>query len=488
MHEGKTMRVSRPFDFGRRQVLRAATALGGTALTAPTLLTSAFAQDPPNGCPARPTGGTPFQLGQDHRPIVLRTGISAMSTTQLTELQNALKALRALPTSDPRSWLLQADLHALYCKQCSNDIAQIHFKWNFFPWHRAYLYFYERILGSLVGNLNGFRLPYWDWENARAMPTAYRTPSAASNSLWDQKRDSGIASGGNLPAGDGDLPVVTQLYSTPDFATFGGTGLTAGTCETNPHGVIHNDIGEPLGDQQDMGNLGFAARDPIFFAHHTNIDKLWSNWNALAGKPGVPSTAYRNPNAAAFMNATWSFYDENSKVVSIRAADVLNHTTHLRYAYNPIIHIPKIYKIIRCRFRCCGPDPERAPFLEIPEESLPAIATAVRQERPTDLVLQEVEIPAGIKGNFEVFAIRGERKVLLGSFGIVGEPEMHTEHPRRMTLLLNATKALADLTARERPATLHVAPRQGGKAFTLKAKAAELRILKTERPTQKTDP
>ena len=477
------MTSQRTFDSGRRFVIRAAAAVGGTALAGSALLREALAQDPPGGCPAPPTGGTSFQPGQDQRPIVLRSSISSLGGAQLSELQNAYAALRVLPPTDPRSWVLQADLHALYCEQCSNDATQIHFKWNFFPWHRAYLYFYERILGSLVNNLNGFRLPYWDWEHARAMPAAYRAPAAATNSLWDQKRDSGIASGGNLPVGHGDPPNIAQLNATQDFATFGGTVGAAGACEGNPHGQIHNDVGQPPpGAQLDMGNLGFAARDPIFFAHHANIDKLWSNWNALAAKTGLPAPAYRNPTESSFLNATWSFYDENSQVVSIRAADVLDHSTNLRYIYSPELRIPRIYEIIECHFRCCGPDPEREPFLEIPAEALRTVLTAARAHQQTALVLREVAIPAGVSGNFEVFAIRGEHKTLLGSFGIVGETKMAMRHPRRMTLLLDATKALPDLAAREKPATLRLVPSRGtkAKAFTLQARGAELRISRAE--------
>ncbi len=331
---------------------------------------------------ARP-GGTPFQPGQDKRTISLRSSLGVLNATQLSELQSAVAALRSLPKTDPRTWVLQADLHALYCQQCFNDSTQIHFKWNFFPWHRAYLYFYERILGSLVNNLDGFRLPYWNWESARSMPSVYRTPAAVTNSLWDQNRDAGIATGGNLPAAAGSMPRILQLNALQDFATFGGTSVSAGACEGNRRGLIHNDVGRPYPVYVDMGDLGFAARDPLFFAHHCNIDKIWSNWNALASGGGLPAVAYKNPSDPAFLNATWSFYDENGKAVSIRAADVLDHPTNLRYSYTPAhLRIPPSYEIIRCRLICCGPDPERAPFLEFSSEALQTVMSAAREQQP----------------------------------------------------------------------------------------------------------
>lgn len=41
-------------NLGRRRILRAGVALGGTAWAGGGLLRAAFAQDPPNDCPAPP--------------------------------------------------------------------------------------------------------------------------------------------------------------------------------------------------------------------------------------------------------------------------------------------------------------------------------------------------------------------------------------------------------------------------------------------------
>ncbi len=475
----------------RRNFLREAGAVaGGTILVGTRQIWNGlpvFAQDPPSACPPLPMGGTSFQPAQDQRPIIERRRVGSLTGAQLTELRDAFTALRSLPSNDPRTWVLQADLHASYCKQCTNHSSDIHYKWSFFPWHRAYLYYYERILGSLVNNLDNFRLPYWDWETTRPMPASYRmTPTSTTpNSLWDQKRDGGIEGGGPLPAGDGDMPVIQGLNGIEDFATFGGTATSSGVCEGNPHGVIHNDIGENT-DGRDMGNLGFAARDPIFFAHHGNIDKLWSNWNSWAGGAGLPVTAYQNPSDPSFLNLSWSFYDENGKVISIRVADVLDHKTNLRYIYQrPTLRIPLIYEIIRCRVICCQPDPEGDPFLQIDPEALRSLEVAVRERALTFLVLQGVEIPNGATGTFEIFAMRGQQRMLMGSFGIVGETEMEMKETHYMTVLLDATKALPALTAKEKPATLHLVGRRGTIAFKLRVKSAEFRIQHSEREYKK---
>ncbi|RWW74766.1 hypothetical protein BHE74_00017278 [Ensete ventricosum] len=58
-----------------------------------------------------------------------------------------------------------------------------------------------------------------------------------------------------------------------------------GSLENVPHGPIHVWTGDhSQSDQEDMGNLYSAARDPVFFAHHSNIDRIWNVWKGLGGR------------------------------------------------------------------------------------------------------------------------------------------------------------------------------------------------------------
>ena len=49
--------------------------------------------------------------------------------------------------------------------------------------------------------------------------------------------------------------------------------------ESNPHNQVHVDVG---GDSPDgriwglMSDPGLAALDPIFYMHHSNIDRMWA--------------------------------------------------------------------------------------------------------------------------------------------------------------------------------------------------------------------
>jgi tyrosinase len=76
-----------------------------------------------------------------------------------------------------------------------------------------------------------------------------------------------------------------------------------------------------------MSYFECAARDPIFWLHHANIDRLWQVWlNQLGGR--------KNPIAnAPWKDQKFSFFDENKKQVTLSACKVLKMTTQLGYQY-----------------------------------------------------------------------------------------------------------------------------------------------------------
>lgn len=64
--------------------------------------------------------------------------------------------------------------------------------------------------------------------------------------------------------------------------------------EGNPHGTVHGTI------KGDMGSIRTSARDPIFWLHHANIDRLWTAW-MKAKKRTLPDKA------SAWWSTTWTF-------------------------------------------------------------------------------------------------------------------------------------------------------------------------------------
>jgi polyphenol oxidase len=479
----------------RRRFLKGI-AIGGAAFVSNSLWgpSIALGQNPPN-CPPAPVNGTPFSPGQDTRPLVQRRSLSSLSSTQVNQLRLAFAKLGALPSTDNRTWVLQADMHAMYCQTCNNGTVQsVHRSWNFFPWHRAFLYYFERILGSLVGDINNFRLPYWDWENQRYISWFYRSPASSSNPFYDVNRYTPINGGASLPANDGTAARIALLNGIADFATFGGTATKGGACESNPHNPIHDDIGLHTSPWHDMGNLGYAARDPIFFAHHGNIDKIWSNWNSLAASSSPP--AYQNPTDPAFLSERWNFYDENQQVVSISAGDVLNHQTNLRYSYTaPVtqssstktqtspttalsstarLRNAPVVSIYPAKLIHSGGRSDAA--LEVSYNVKTTVMQAASQQNNSiAVVLRDVPVPEDATGVFDIMSARGSRRKYLGTLAVVADSmRMGTVSE---TVVLDATEAAEDLLDTPNPARLTLVPREGNRSFVLHAQDVELRVI-----------
>ena len=99
----------------------------------------------------------------------LRTGSAAVDA-DITTYKEAVTLMKALPSSDPRSWNNQAAIHGSVCPCPPGgfNFCQ-HGTDHFFDWHRAYLYYFEKICQKLTGNAN-FGLPYWNWNRTPSNP------------------------------------------------------------------------------------------------------------------------------------------------------------------------------------------------------------------------------------------------------------------------------------------------------------------------------
>ena len=124
---------------------------------------------------------SPGVVAQTTTPFV-RRDVGAMSASDpiLVSYRKAIKAMKALPASDPRSWTYQAAIHG-------TTLAQTRTAWNtcehgtyfFWSWHRMYLYWFERIVRQMSKNTH-WALPYWNWSSAseRRLPAPFRDPGS----------------------------------------------------------------------------------------------------------------------------------------------------------------------------------------------------------------------------------------------------------------------------------------------------------------------
>jgi polyphenol oxidase len=102
-----------------------------------------------------------------------------------------------------------------------------------------------------------------------------------------------------------------ELFMGAAYRAGDKSGQGQGSLENVPHGNIHfwtGDQNQPNGE--DMGNFYSAGRDPIFFAHHANVDRMWYVWKKLRGK----HQDFTDPD---WLNTEFLFYDENAQLVHI---------------------------------------------------------------------------------------------------------------------------------------------------------------------------
>jgi tyrosinase len=256
---------------------------------------------------------------------------------EIASLRLGIATMMARPATDPTSWIYQANIHGTFDSVTSGQIWNQckHGSYFFFSWHRMYLFYFEKILRAASGDPN-LTLPYWNWTNpaCRALPTACLTPAdPVANPLYVTQRAAAINAGAELPPEDVDM---TQSFGLTNFFTtswsgvsFGGLKVSSttqmgphGTFESEPHDTIHVDIGGYMQKPQT------AARDPIFYLHHCNIDRLWKRWLDQGG-------GRANPTGDSFwMWSNFPFYNDQGKKVQTSAYYILNTKTQLHYVYD----------------------------------------------------------------------------------------------------------------------------------------------------------
>jgi tyrosinase len=213
-------------------------------------------------------------------PHALRHRRSArrMTTGQLADLRTAITEVQAI--GDDRGFQYWAGIHGLPL-----PISCVHHRELFLPWHRAYLYLFEKALQDRVP---GVTLPWWDWTNhSEGIPDAYarRKATGKKNSLFDSPiQPSGRAAPSQArtsrapgsPAGLPSAQEVQAVLKNHDFFTF-QTQLES----------IHDGVHVWTGGT--MGDISTAAYDPLFWAHHCMIDRLWYLWQLRHPGAGVPA-------------------------------------------------------------------------------------------------------------------------------------------------------------------------------------------------------
>jgi tyrosinase len=237
---------------------------------------------------------TPQRPPQDPRLALRhRRSVEQLTADELAALRDAVAKMKLL--RDDRGLLSFAGIHGWPQFRCQHSGPEGWARW-FLPWHRAYLYYFEL---ALQQQNQAARLAWWDWPTTRAsgvgVPAAYADAQAGA-------QDNPLASGphpdvpnppanwaaqtSRAPGPPSALPdeqAVEAVLARSDWKDF-STQL-----EQQLHNPVHGWVGG------DMGVVALAAYDPLFWAHHTMVDRLWSLWQGRHASYGPPPDTYSTP-------------------------------------------------------------------------------------------------------------------------------------------------------------------------------------------------
>jgi hypothetical protein len=300
----------------------------------------------------------------------------AFSSKVTLNYAKAVGIMKKRPATDPTSWAYQANVHGSYApvppgaswNQCQ------HATWYFLPWHRMYIFFFEKIVKAAIkeagADPTGWALPYWNYSDgpqppANTLPLALRAkklPDGTNNPLYvayphrnantpaDKQnglglKGRGINDGGQIPP---TYLTYTQAFNFTNYSFptgprpgFGGphTGLhhdggadsmPFGELENQPHNNVHVFVGGSGGNNCQGGWMtdpNCAAQDPVFWLHHSNIDRLWNRWTISQG--------HIDPAQSAWLDRAYKFYDPDTRGFrQIKVKDVVHSLAQLGYRYD----------------------------------------------------------------------------------------------------------------------------------------------------------
>jgi hypothetical protein len=272
----------------------------------------------------------------------VRKNWMSMDTTERNTYLEAVLTLKAtvanplaLPAQQYSIWdqfvLIHQAIQNMSHPYSANTADGAHGFLHFLPWHRKFLLELENALNVAVPGQN-IGIPYWDWTDVAGLwsdilvddafgpngsgagdvvQTGYFAPTApvvlpawwpAGLTGWQNVFTSGLNSdlvrriNPALPLANQaviqDLLLDSDYFAYTDIsnaATY--TGLWW-KLESGPHNEGHNWFNQAAGfNQSQMSHMYVSVNDPMFFLHHSNIDRLWAMWQIDGHMGSGPYTA-----------------------------------------------------------------------------------------------------------------------------------------------------------------------------------------------------
>mgnify|MGYP006277807865 CR=1 FL=1 len=218
---------------------------------------------------------------------------SPQGKEDLKILSAAVVLMKQLPKTDPHSWDYQAAIHGVLDDPSNSELLKQPFvnncphydqagkqtAWHFLSWHRYYLYHFEEAVRAVTGR-DDFNVPYWNTldPTQRTLPKEFRDQASGGlPGLSDGTRRKGLNDGSlkitETPDENGKITDNGTKYDQAyenlrslrnNFLAF------SNSIDRTPHASTHGLIGG------NMRQVETAGQDPIFWVHHANIDRLWT--------------------------------------------------------------------------------------------------------------------------------------------------------------------------------------------------------------------
>ena len=131
-----------------------------------------------------------------------------------------------------------------------------------------------------MGNDGNIGIPYWDWTQQFAIPSIIRDkfgswpdgfwPDDVTNHLPIRRNsDADIR---NTIITSHTVQHVTDSLNQSNYIPFSTTSDGGDESVESPHNDIHGACGSP------MGWIQWAAYDPVFWLHHSNVDRIFDTY------------------------------------------------------------------------------------------------------------------------------------------------------------------------------------------------------------------
>jgi tyrosinase len=216
-----------------------------------------------------------------------RKSVAKLRPDQLKALRAGFREIQRL--RDSNGFWYWAGLHGVPRNKCEHSINR--FDNLFLPWHRAYLYRLELALQTKEPLAT---LSWWDWPASRAtgIPDAFADEEAEGgpNPLAGSdlpplltEREGWPEHTSRNPQNPAGLPTASKVQEILELSNFDDFSLQL---EQQLHNRVHGWVGGS------MGIIAVAAYDPIFWAHHTMVDRLWSLWQTTHSNRGPRPTLW----------------------------------------------------------------------------------------------------------------------------------------------------------------------------------------------------